>query len=371
MWKITPNSELIEIPTSNPKSKQTVWLAIDTLAFFQPTMPTKSKKSWLQTIPFALEDSLIAPIEKTHFAYDQNASEQVPVMAVAKKQMDDYLTLVQEQQLKPHKLIAELYALPYTNEHITIWHEGDRCLMRDSYHSGNAGSVEWIASVVSVCAHSATLDVYSDNVQALPTAWQKNANPLPMPLDEMMARGAPVDAINLIQGEYATNDAAATYIKPWRMAASLALVAFAAHLFLMFSDTQRYNLYADSVYNQTEQLATQLQIPSNNVADLRAQAVRYIEYLRSYSKQQRENAWSILVQVDKLLSNCLLCRVEKLELSSNTLKLDLSFTEPEAGFKEKIENLAGFSVESKQLPDTTEGRSLIQYKLTETKSQSG
>lgn len=368
MWKITPNSELVEIVTKDHKSKDILWLPIDEFAFFQPAMPAKSKKSWRQTIPFALEDSLIMPVEKTHFSFDQNASEQVPVIAVSKHRLDDYLMLAQDQSLKPRKMIPELYALPYNDERLTIWYEGERCLMRDSYHSGGAGSVEWVASLVSVHAHSSNLDIYSDNVQALPEAWQQNAQPLPAPLDEMMSRGVPPGAINLLQGEYGTSDVAATYIKPWRVAISLAFVAFATHLALMFFDTQRYNMYAENVHRQSEQLVKQLQIPGDGVVDVRAQVTRYVEYLRSYSEQRQENIWSILVRVDKLLSNCLLCRVEKLELNSSSLELDVSFTEESDDFKNKIENLAGFDVESKQLQNTAEGRSLMQFKLTETKS---
>ncbi|MBC6414564.1 MAG: hypothetical protein GDA45_06765 [Chromatiales bacterium] len=371
MWKVTPSSELVEIPASSHKSKEIVWLAMDELAFFQPTMPTKSKKSWRQTIPFALEDQLIAPIEKTHFAYDQNATEQVPVIAVSQRLMHHYTEAAQAEQLKPHKLIPELYALPYTDEKITIWFESDRCLMRDSYHSGNAGSVEWIAALVSACAHSAMLDIYSDNTKALPEAWQKDAKPLPASLDEMMARGAPVDAINLLQGEYGSSDAAAAYLKPWRVAIALAVVAFAAHLYVMFSDIQRYNLYQDNANRQTEQLAEQLQLPGGDPANLRTQVAQYIEQLRSYNQQRRENTWAILLRVDKLLSSCILCRVEKLELNGGTLTLNLSFAETGDDFKQKIENLAGFSVESKQLSDTAEGRRLMQFKLTEGASRSG
>ena len=370
MWKITTNSEFEEIPTSTNKGRETVWLPMNELAFFRPTMPSKSKKSWRQTIPFALEDSLIAPIENTHFAFDQNATEQVPVIALAKRQLDDYLMLAQEHQVNPRKMIPELYALPYTDEHLTIWHEGERCLMRDSYHSGHAGSVDWIASLVSVCAHSSHLDIYSDNAKALPEAWQQNAQPLPASLDEMMARDAPTDAINLLQGEYGSSSAVTAYIKPWRVAIGLAFVAFAAHMLVMFFDTQRYDLYADNAHRQSAQLAKQLRIPGGDIVDMRAQVSRYIEHLKSYSEQRQENAWSILVRVDKLLSNCSLCRVEKLELDSDSLKLDISFTAADNDFKDKIESIAGFSVESKQLPDTAEGRSLMQFKLTETKSQS-
>ncbi|MXX98921.1 MAG: hypothetical protein F4Y58_03305 [Gammaproteobacteria bacterium] len=367
MWKITPNSELVEITTSGNKGKDVLWLPIDEFAFFEPTMPAKSKKSWRQTIPFALEDSLVMPVERTHFSFNQNAGEQVPVIAVAKNQLDDYLQLAQEQQLKPRKMIAELYALPYSEDKITIWHEGERCIMRDSYHSGNAGSIEWIASLISVHAHANQLEIYSDDAKMLPDAWQQNAQALPAPLDEMMAGGAPADAINILQGEYGTSDIATTYIKPWRVAISLAFVAFAAHLSLMFFDTQRYNLYNENVHRQSQQLVQQLRIADGDIVDVRTQVTRYIEYLRSYSEQRQKNIWTMLVQVDSLLSNCLLCRVEKLELNSDSLKLDLSFSEADDDFKKKIENLAGFNVESKQLEDTAEGRSLMQFRLTETK----
>ena len=369
MWKITPNSELVEIQTSDHKSQATVWLPIDSLAFFQPTMPAKTRKSWRQTIPFALEDLLISPIEKTHFAFEKNAVEQVPVIVISKSQLDGYLALTQEQQVKPRKITSELYALPYTDEQITIWHEGERCLMRDSYHSGDAGSVDWIASLVSVCAHSVHLDIYSDNAKALPEAWQQNAQPLPASLDEMMARGMPSDAINLLQGDYGTSDSSAAYIKPWRSVAGLMLIALAAHLSIMFFDTQRYNLYAENAHRQSEQLVKQLNIPGGDAVDVRAQVDRYIENLRSYSEQRQENSWAMLVRVDKLLSSCLLCRVEKLELNGASLKLDVSFSDMDDDFKRKIENLADFDVEAKQLTDTPEGRSLMQFKLTETKTQ--
>ncbi len=368
MWKITPDSELVEIAGKSGKSKDILWLPIDEFAFFQPTMPAKSKKSWRQTIPFALEDSLITSVEKTHFAFDQNADEQVSVIAVSKQQLDDYLALAREQQVQPRKMIPELYALPYTDEQLTVWHEGERCLMRDSFHSGGAGSIDWIASLVSVHVHASHLNIYSDNAQALPDAWQQDAHALPAPLDEMMGGGAPPDAINLLQGEYATSNAATTYIKPWRTAIGLAFIAFGAHLTIMFFDTQRYDLYTENARLQSEQLVEQLKIPGGEVSDVRAQVARYIEYLRSYSEQRQENAWSMLVRVDKLLSNCLLCRVEKLELNSDSLKLDVSFTEESNDFKNKIESLVDFDVESKKLPDTDEGRSLMQFKLSEARS---
>ena len=368
MWKITPDSELIEIAAKNGKSKDTVWLPIDEFAFFQPEMPAKSKKSWRQTIPFALEDLLIMPVEKTHFAFDPNADRQVSVIAVSKQQLDDYLALTQEQQVQPRKMIPELYALPYIDEQLTVWHEGERCLMRDGYHSGGAGSIDWIASLASVHVHANRLNIYSDNPQALPDAWQQDAQALPAPLDEMMGGGAPPDAINLLQGEYATSNATATYVKPWRAAIGLALIAFGAHLAVMFFDTQRYDLYTENARLQSEQLVEQLKIPGGDVSDVRAQVARYIEYLRSYSEQRQENAWSMLVRVDKLLSNCLLCRVERLELDSDSLELDVSFTEKNDDFKNKIEGLADFDVESKQLPNTAEGRSLMQFKLSEAKS---
>lgn len=367
MWKITPKLELVEIPTSDYKNKDVVWLSINDLAFFRPTMPSKSKKSWRQTIPFALEDSLISAVEKTHFAFDQNASEQVPVIAISKHQLEECLALAQAQQLTPRKLIPELYALPYSGEKLTIWHEGEHCVMRDSYHSGNAGSVDWIASLVSVHAHANHLDIYSDNPKVLPEAWRQKAQPLPAPLDKMMARGVPIDAINILQGEYGTNNAAATYVKPWRTAITLALVVVTAHLSLMFLDTQRYTLYAENTHRQSEQLVKQLRIPGNT-ADLRSQVTRYIEHLKSYTEQQQENAWSMLVRVDNLLSNCALCRVERLELDSNGLTLDLSFTQADDTFKQKIEGLAGFKIESKPLEDTADGRSMMQFKLSEAKS---
>ena len=368
MWKITPSSELIEIATKDGKSKGVLWLPIDEFVFFQPEMPAKSKKSWRQTIPFALEDSLIMPVEKTHFAFDQNATEKVSVIATSKQQLDDYLALLQEQQVKPRKMLPELYALPYNDEQLTVWYEGERCLMRDSYHSGGAGSIDWIASLVSVHAHSNHLNIYSDNTKALPDTWQNDAQPLPASLDEMMGRGAPFDAINLLQGEYATSNATATYVKPWRTAIGLAFIAFAAHLAVMFFDTQRYNLYTENAQLQSEQLTKQLKIPGDDATDVRAQVGRYIEYLRSYSQQRQENAWAMLVRVEKLLSNCSLCRVEKLELNNNSLKLDVSFTKESNDFKNKIESLAGFDVESKKLRNTAEGRSLMQFKLSEAKS---
>ena len=368
MWKVTSDLELVEIAGKSGRSKDILWLPVDEFAFFQPEMPAKSKKSWRQTIPFALEDSLITSVEKIHFAFDQNAEVQVSVIAISKQQLDDYLALTHEQQIQPRKMIPELYALPYTNEQLTVWHEGERCLMRDSYHSGGAGSIDWIASLVSVHVHANHLNIYSDNPQALPDAWQQDAQALPSPLDEMMAQGAPSDAINLLQGEYATSNAAAAYVKPWRVAIGLAFVALTAHLSVMFFDTQRYDLYTESAQRQSEQLVKQLKIPGDDVSDVRSQVTRYIEYLRSYSEQQQENAWSMLVRVDKLLSDCLLCRVERLELNSDSLKLDISFTEESKDFKNKIESLAGFDVESKQLPNNAEGRSVMQFKLNEARS---
>ena len=367
MWKITPDAELVEIAESenSSKSANTIWVAVDMLAFFEPKMPTKRKKSWYQTVPFALEDELIAPIDQLHFALGKTTTQEVPTVVVSRIQLDDWLQQAREREIKPRVLVPELYALPYTSGQLTLWCEDGRCLLRDGWHSGYAGSVAWIADLIALQAHSSPLEIYSDDSEALPEAWRKEARPLPQPLEQRMANGVPQEAINLLQGTYQALGAVATYLPAWRWAIVLALIACAAHLSLLFFDTNRYNYYSELAREQSIQLIEQLQIPNDASLDLRVQVARYIQRFTAYDKRRRDNAWTKLMQVERLISNCKLCRVEKLELDADALKLEMSSAENIRDLHLALKRLPNFTVKYVKLPEDAEGRTRARFVLKE------
>lgn len=373
MWKITPNAELIEIPATNNSAKpdDIVWVPIDTLAFFQPEMPTRRKKLWHQTVPFALEDELIDSIDQLHFALGKTTTQQVPTIVVSRAQLDDWLQLAEEQQIEPRMLVPELYALPYASGQLTIWHENGRCLLRDGNHSGYAGSVEWIAGLVSLQFHNSQLEIYSDNFEALPEAWQKDARPLSELLEQRMGNGVSGEAINLLQGVYQVGSMVTTYLPIWRWAIALALIAFTAHISLLIFDTNRYDHYSQLVRGQSLQLIEQLQIPSDTSLDLRMQVAHYIQQFVAYDERRRDNAWAILVQVERLISNCKLCRVETLELDADMLSLEMSSTENIQDLHDKLERLPNFTVKYEKLPADSDGRSRARFVLTEQTTKPG
>lgn len=323
MWKITLDSTIVKLTPSEEHSPSAsiVWVPSEQLSFTDCQMPP-TRKMLRQMVSFALEDQVLEPIEKLHFALGSPGADTISTIVISRQRMDEWAELLATEGIGERLLLPDIYALPFEEGRVSIWHEGNRCLLRNGAHSGFAGSLEWISVIAGMESYTNRLDIYSDHIEALPEEWRTLARPLLAPLDEMMLRCNGQDVINLLQSDYGTSNPIAAWVRPWRAAAAVMLVALAAHMGNMTVAGHLLNTQADELRSATTGLFKTID-ESGNIVDLRTQVSRQVQNLREQQNKSENNAWNIMVKLDRALAGCGSCRVESLELDVNMAKIKL------------------------------------------------
>ena len=325
MWRITPDSSVVELTGADGGAGAAVsgivWVASDTLSFADCQMPA-GRKMLRQMVPFTLEDRVVDPIEKLHFATGDLHDGAVPVAVVSRKRMDAWLQLIEDEAVDARMILPDIYALPFTQGRVTLWHEGDRCLLRNGPHSGFAGNLDWVSVIAGLESYTSRLDVFSDNVDALPQEWRTSARPLLAPLEQMMARFEGGEVIDLLQGDYAPASPVAGWLRPWRAAAAFALVALLAHTGGLVIEARMLDAQADEMRRSTASLLATIE-DSDDVGNLRRLVSRRLQRLREHRNKSEGSLWSLLPALDRVISRCANCRVESLELSSQLVQIDI------------------------------------------------
>ncbi|MGH8180811.1 MAG: type II secretion system protein GspL [Steroidobacteraceae bacterium] len=99
----------------------------------QPELPpSKAGAKLQQLVPYALEEQLADDVEELHFAVGrrQDESPRVPVAVVARKLMDEWITLLKSNGLEPEALYADSELLPQNPGQAVVLLEEDAVVVR-------------------------------------------------------------------------------------------------------------------------------------------------------------------------------------------------------------------------------------------------
>lgn len=94
-------------------------------------LPTRSKRRWGEAIPFALEDQLAGDVEELHFAYGEpDPSGLIPVAVVARRQMADWMALLEAQGIRPDTLWPDIVLVPWIAGRWSLARSGNQIIFR-------------------------------------------------------------------------------------------------------------------------------------------------------------------------------------------------------------------------------------------------
>jgi general secretion pathway protein L len=213
----------------------------------EPVLPLKSGAKLTQVVPFALEEQLAADVEDLHFAVGKRGVRSgTPVAVVSHVRMTAWLGVLRDAGLHVEALYAETAALPETPNGVTLLIEGARVYVKREATPGAVLEIEPLIEAVQLALASGdearehvTIFVsetdYEQERDLLEGLREFTASlqlkllpdgPLPL-LASSVLQSAPV---NLLQGSYAAKTKLRVSFAPWRYAAVLALIFFAAHL---------------------------------------------------------------------------------------------------------------------------------------------
>lgn len=179
-------------------------------------LPKMNRSRLLQALPFALEEQLIDDVEDLHFAAGvEQADGQLPVAIVAKEKMQQWLTWLQQYQIKPTSMIGAVFALPIEPGSWSIALLSDGAIVRENAHRGYGCDVNNLSNLLAASLETTNLKPEYINLNNYTV--EAMGFPLPISVHEVFAKdeclfleyianNEEVAAINLLQGPYITKN---------------------------------------------------------------------------------------------------------------------------------------------------------------------
>ncbi len=213
----------------------------------EPVLPLKSGAKLAQVVPFALEEQLATDVEDLHFAVGKRESRPgTPVTVVSHARMQAWQAALSEAGIHADAIYAESAALPITPNGVTLLIDQARVYVRRETTPGAVLEVEPLIEALQLGLASGDesrehVTIYvSENdyererdllegLREFTASLQLKLMP-EGPLPILAATVIQSSAVNLLQGRYAVKKRINVSFAPWRFAAVLAGVFFAAHL---------------------------------------------------------------------------------------------------------------------------------------------
>ena len=223
----------------------------------EAALPAASQARLRQIVPFSLEESLADDVEHMVFAIGARLpSGTTQVAAVAKERMDSWLGRLRAAGIVPHVLCSEADGVPDIPATLVLVIEDERISCRKPGHAPSVFDGLTLEQVLSAVTTPSAEEAELRHVRVFTDAAGRAR--FGAELAHLDSRFASVDVkmlsdvfpylaatlaqrsgTNLLQGAYAPKSNWLAMAKPWRLAASLAVVAVALALVLQGAEFWR------------------------------------------------------------------------------------------------------------------------------------
>lgn len=137
-----------------PADEVLVWTPAGETLFLRARLPTRSAAKIALALPFALEDQLIDPPEKLHFAFAHEADGGLAVAVTRRERMEGWLAALAAAGLSPAHLAPVTLSLPLADRSWTLAFADGEMVLRCGVHAGFGGPREsqppaWLHTVLA------------------------------------------------------------------------------------------------------------------------------------------------------------------------------------------------------------------------------
>jgi len=207
----------------------------------QVSIPTRQRRQQLKAIPFAVEEQLAGDIEEMHFAIGKRRNDGIlPVVAVAKNKMENWIQMLTEAGFKTHAMLPLSGLLEAPDDAWSIYQLDDSFLI-------NQNGDCWVSDAEQAAMMlQLSLQKIDDDEQPGLLFWGSGDVPgwvsgLGLQLSEQKVQNAhqallarfDQQCINLLQGNFEIQDDWHAGWKVWRRAAVFAMIAILLKLSMM------------------------------------------------------------------------------------------------------------------------------------------
>src|SRR5438309_5085448 len=218
-----------------PAEEIIVWTPAAETLFLRARLPTRSTAKIVQALPFALEEQLIDPPERLHFAFAHEADGALAVAVTRRERMESWLGALAAAGLAPTHLAPVTLSVPLADRAWTLAFVDGEIVLRSGARAGLGGPAErrppaWLHAALAEARTEASaperillVDAPADLDSA---AWREA---LGLPLEPMRPADASVQPapFDLLQQHYAPRARLAALKRAYIPAAAL----FAGWLF--------------------------------------------------------------------------------------------------------------------------------------------
>ena len=266
-----------------------------------------------KALPFAIEDSLIAPVETQHLAFaDAVGGDSLPCAVIERRRVESTLQQAAEQGLTLDALYSEAQCLPLRGEQPSGLFEDGRGIIRLARSRALALELDALKSWL------AQRPATADSVHWFAAGEDAGeAERLTRPVLAWLGANLPGrDSPSLLQGRYAPAARTQAWRSGWRWAAALAAAAVLLAFAQLSIERQMLKQHVEERQVQMEQMLRQALPSVQRVVDPVAQ-------LRAALGQQAagQDALYLLGRVAPLLVGSSAIQLEALEYRGGTMEL--------------------------------------------------
>ena len=224
----------------------------------QTSINAQNQKQLKQALPYALEDGLIQDLETQHIAWQVQAqSSQVNVAVIAQARLREWRAACLARQIRPYAILPDVFALPWTQESVTLWQQGDAIWLRTGELSGYAATPSSLAlmlySLIDGRTEPLPLRLYMEQEHTLADDARFVIEPETQAETLSLSSIQPCLGLNLLKGLQDENRAQLKqHWQRWKLVASLAVIT--ALLGLAFVGLDVYRLKQDLAQLDTQNL---------------------------------------------------------------------------------------------------------------------
>lgn len=240
----------------------------------QTSINAQNQKQLKQALPYALEDGLIQELETQHIAWQTQAqSSQVNVAIIEQARLREWLAACLARQIRPYAILPDVFALPWTNDSVTLWQQGDAIWLRTGELSGYAATETslplMLHSLIDGRSEPLPLRLYMEQENTLADDTRFLIEPETQAEVLNLSSLQPSLGLNLLKGLQAENRAQLKQQwQRWKLVASLALLTAMLGLAFIGLDVYRLKQELAQLDTQNTQLYQEL-FPNSPAPDAR------------------------------------------------------------------------------------------------------
>src|SRR2546427_10276940 len=125
-----------------PAEEITVWTPAAETLFLRARLPTRSAAKIVQALPFALEEQLIDPPERLHFAFAHEADGALAVAVTRRERMESWLAALAAAGLAPTQLAPVTLSVPLAERAWTLAFVDGEIVLRSKISPSTNASVQ-------------------------------------------------------------------------------------------------------------------------------------------------------------------------------------------------------------------------------------